>query len=529
MARRPSNRVPQSHPPFRTDIYEKPRQLLNSLLAFTLLSLIPSYFSTPKSDQEAVGQVIWAIFGAFQLFVFLQVRDMITVWPHAGFWRLVFGAGAFYAIFIVAMLMLDFTRARWLFASVVPSLGTWSDYIKKLDAYEGGKEDICTVSVQTLMRQIVFQPWFLSHALGWMGKMMIFRDWKVCLVAALFFEFTELTFTYVVPEFEECWWDSVFLDTFGANLLGMWMGTHVNRWIEGFSSSREVEDAMNKKDDDRKESSPGKSFKLTASSVGTRLDWSGQEHLNSIEKVMNSISPVNPAFLPQYKWRIFSSPLRLIQVMVLIGVMLFIETNTFLMMNTMGIPHDSAFNKFRLALFGFLSIPAAAEWYLYVETTNRIGSDVARIGPACWLCFCVAILENCLFWKFFPGHFVKTIDRVKIENWTGIPMPMDILVKHVLACSLFGIWFFLRYKVMPREELLADVDKEDAELVNRLVSEQKKNKLKGRRKQSLVDMFPLKIRQKAMMYDLVDVFLVVALVPLLMLGENWAGLPSWRG
>ena len=128
-----------------------------------------------------------------------------------------------------------------------------------------------------------------------------------------------------------------------------------------------------------------------------------------------------------------------------------------------------------------------------------------------------------------PGHFVKTIDKVKIENWTGIPMPMDILVKHVLAFSLFGIWFFLRYKVMPRDELLADVDKEDAELVHRLVSERKKNKLAGRRKQSLVDMFPLKIRQKAMMYDLVDVFLVVALVPLLMLGENWAGLPSGRG
>jgi hypothetical protein len=42
-----------------------------------------------------------------------------------------------------------------------------------------------------------------------------------------------------------------------------------------------------------------------------------------------------------------ASPVRMLQVGVLIGVMLFIETNTFLMMNTMGIPHDSWYNKAR--------------------------------------------------------------------------------------------------------------------------------------------------------------------------------------
>jgi hypothetical protein len=66
--------------------------------------------------------------------------------------------------------------------------------------------------------------------------------------------------------------------------------------------------------------------------------------------------------LRRYTWQIFKNPLRLMQVFILISVMLFIETNTFLMMNTMGIPHDSIYNKARLVLFGFMSIPAAAEW-----------------------------------------------------------------------------------------------------------------------------------------------------------------------
>ena len=207
---------------------------------------------------------------------------------------------------------------------------------------------------------------------------------QICLIAALMFEFTEMTLAYVCPEFEECWWDSIFLDTFGANLLGMWIGTHVNRWM--VASSKKKSKVVKGGD---------------AMYVGAKLDWAGKSgRATNTEKLASVINPL--IHDSTYKWAIFKSPLRLFQVFILIAVMLFTEINTFFIMNTMGIPHDSWYNKARLLLLCAMSLPAAAEWYVYVEQTARVGFDVVRIGPACWLFFVVALLENCLFWKFFP-------------------------------------------------------------------------------------------------------------------------------
>ena len=209
------------------------------------------------------------------MFIFLQVRDLLTIWPHPGFWRLVFGFGAFYALILVSMLMLDFTRSRWVLEAILGDIGSYADYERKTQEVAEVMSS-CKMTWDTaptiLFNQIFGAPWFLSHALGWMGKMMIFRDWKVCLIAALLFEFTEMTLSYVCPEFEECWWDSIFLDTFGANLLGMWMGTHVNRLIVGYSKDS-VHSVVRGGD---------------AMHVGATLDWAGKEDRSAgTEKVRN--------------------------------------------------------------------------------------------------------------------------------------------------------------------------------------------------------------------------------------------------
>ena len=69
--------------------------------------------------------------------------------------------------------------------------------------------------------------------------------------------------------------------------------------------------------------------------------------MSEIERIVSTATPFSSLMSQQYKWKIFSSPMRLIYVMLLVACMLFIELNTFLMMNTMGIPHDSVYNKVR--------------------------------------------------------------------------------------------------------------------------------------------------------------------------------------
>jgi len=41
------------------------------------------------------------------------------------------------------------------------------------------------------------------------------------------FEFIEVTFKHWMPNFNECWWDSLIYDLFGCNWLGLVIGT----WI----------------------------------------------------------------------------------------------------------------------------------------------------------------------------------------------------------------------------------------------------------------------------------------------------------
>jgi phosphatidylserine synthase 2 len=72
----------------------------------------------------------------------------------------------------------------------------------------------------------------VAHALGWWGKMVMFRDWGVCWLLSVGFEILECSLQFIIPEFKECWWDSLLIDLLGANLLGMaagWVTLQVHR------------------------------------------------------------------------------------------------------------------------------------------------------------------------------------------------------------------------------------------------------------------------------------------------------------
>ena len=77
----------------------------------------------------------------------------------------------------------------------------------------------------------VFDIHFLAHFLGWWGKMLIMRDWWVAWICSATFELLELTFRYWLPNFYECWWDTLILDLFGCNFLGILCGHYTLKYI----------------------------------------------------------------------------------------------------------------------------------------------------------------------------------------------------------------------------------------------------------------------------------------------------------
>lgn len=54
--------------------------------------------------------------------------------------------------------------------------------------------------------------------------MIVIRDFKVLLLLSLFWECFEVMTKHILTNFEECWWDSLLLDLFGCNMLGMVIG-----------------------------------------------------------------------------------------------------------------------------------------------------------------------------------------------------------------------------------------------------------------------------------------------------------------
>ena len=67
---------------------------------------------------------------------------------------------------------------------------------------------------------------------------LIIRDYALLWVLSIGFEFMELTFQHMLPNFNECWWDSWILDVAICNFIGKRppplcaMGTSVTVWLD---------------------------------------------------------------------------------------------------------------------------------------------------------------------------------------------------------------------------------------------------------------------------------------------------------
>ncbi|CAI5965713.1 unnamed protein product [Closterium sp. NIES-65] len=90
----------------------------------------------------------------------------------------------------------------------------------------------------------VWDEFTVAHAVGWCAKALIIRDRRMLLLLSIAFELTECMYRHLLPNFNECWWDSLILDIMLCNTLGMEVGLwllqacHMPRfdWFAGVSS-----------------------------------------------------------------------------------------------------------------------------------------------------------------------------------------------------------------------------------------------------------------------------------------------------
>jgi len=81
--------------------------------------------------------------------------------------------------------------------------------------------------------ETLFDEFVVAHILGWWGKAVMIRNQLLLWVLSIGFELMELTFRHMLPNFNECWWDSIILDILICNWFGIWAGMHTVRYFDG--------------------------------------------------------------------------------------------------------------------------------------------------------------------------------------------------------------------------------------------------------------------------------------------------------
>ncbi len=77
----------------------------------------------------------------------------------------------------------------------------------------------------------MFDEFVVAHTLGWWAKAVILRNNLLLWTLSIGFELMELTFQHLLPNFNECWWDSWILDVLLCNWAGIFAGMQTVRWF----------------------------------------------------------------------------------------------------------------------------------------------------------------------------------------------------------------------------------------------------------------------------------------------------------
>jgi hypothetical protein len=246
----------------------------------------------------------------------------------------------------------------------------------------------CAISVSTVWRQIS-SIWFAAHVVGWWAKMCLFRDWQMCLTYSIAFEITELSLVWLIPEFQECWWDSIFMDVLGANLIGMLIG----KWTLDYLTCK-------------------------------KYSW---EPHNENAPIQTHIKVLLTRFHP-FSWSEYSWPKDSMSAWLSTATWswsLLIELNSFFIIQSFLLRPSHWINPVRQLLLGAHGAQSAPEWYEYVRGTT------SRIGHNTWLILMITVLECLIGYRYGKG---------------GLPYgltypPLDIQLIFISFGVFWSVWY----------------------------------------------------------------------------------------
>ncbi|KAE8707253.1 CDP-diacylglycerol--serine O-phosphatidyltransferase 1 [Hibiscus syriacus] len=335
----------------------------------------------PESSESgdlatSVKRGVWAMIAVFLAYCLLQAPSTLLIRPHPGIWRLVHGMAV---VYLVALTFL-------LFQVKLPERSYGADC--RIYIPENPSSRFKNV-YETLLDEFV-----LAHIFGWWGKAILIRNQPLLWLLSIGFELMELTFRYMLPNFNECWWDSIILDILTYNWFGIWSGMHTVRYVDGKT-----------------------------------YEWVGiSRQPNIMGKVKRTLGQFTPAQWDKDEWHPLLGPMRFIQVLSLCIVFLMVELNTFFLKFCLWIPPRNPVIVYRLILWRLIAIPTIREYNSYLQDRK----PAKKVGAFCWLSLAICIVELLIDIKFGHGLYPKAMPKWLVIFWLSIGVA---LVSFILIWS----------------------------------------------------------------------------------------------
>eukprot|EP00898_Chlorokybus_atmophyticus_P003612 jgi/Chlat1/4251/Chrsp27S04325 len=323
---------------------------------------------------------VLAMIAVYLGYSLLQAPDTALKRPHPAVWRFVHGASVVYLLFLVYLLFQTVDDARLFMRNLSPELG--------VALPERAYGDDCRVYTPEKdhpfanIRNTVLDEFVVAHLLGWWGKALIIRNTRLLWVMSILFELLEKTFQHMLPNFNECWWDSWLLDFALCNALGIWLGMRTVRHFEMTTYAWE----------------------------GKR----GRRRKQQLSLLQRGLDQFTPATWDRYSWRALDGPRRFIQVLFLLLLIEACEVNCFFLKGLLWVPPRNYLNTARLSLWFLIALPAVFEYYHFIDADEGVAH---KMGPYAWMAFAIIIAEILVEFKFGRGEFPQPWPKHVLVAW----------------------------------------------------------------------------------------------------------------
>ncbi|ELU01944.1 hypothetical protein CAPTEDRAFT_122558 [Capitella teleta] len=343
------------------EFFYKPHTI--TLLTLSIVGLLYCAFTRDDSETEAnLGSGFLCLAFFFLIISVLAFPNGPFTRPHPALWRIVFGISVMYFLCLVFLLFQNGHDVNEIMYWLYPDLR------HELPDEKMYAQNCSNVDLARIWAHIDIFAMF--HFWGWALKALLVRHYGICWTISVTWEFTEMAFTHLMPNFAECWWDAWVLDVLVCNGLGIYLGMYVCKKLEM-----------------------------------RNYHWESIKDIDSTTgKLRRALLQFTPASWTHVRWLDpNSSYMRPVAVCILVVMWNLVELNSFLMKHIFVVQPSHPLCIARLLLIAGVSAPSIRQFYSYVTDTQ-----CKRVGTQCWVFCAITLTETLICIKFGNQLFMQT-------------------------------------------------------------------------------------------------------------------------